>query len=554
MLQSLIMKIRAFVCILILGVLAAMGGAASGGRPVTRPVPEEVPARGDQIVIAMLEQPKTLLGPFASSDSETNIASLVFPTLMNLKFNKELEHVPGLAEKYERAADGKTITFYLKDAQWDDGKPIVASDFVFTYKLIANPDFESDKREYLERIESVEAVDAKTIRFKYKNSYYPDNQISDANVGVLPEHIYKNLTPAEARGSERAFMPVGHGRFRVASHDGNKLFVLERNPNSKVDNVAYLKRVIFYYTSASPEAAKNHLLAGDVDAIDTSRVDDAELILSKGGYTGVVRGLRSIDFVAWNIKNPLFADREIRRALTLAINRGGINSDVFNSKQPGVCAEPVGTIPPAMETAIVKDLKPLPFDRLEAARIFDRKGWKLGAGGIREKDGKKFTFKLSVNTDTPRRAQTANMIQQDLRAVGIDVQIDGMAFAALRPRAAAREYDAIIYGFQASLQLKQGEVWNTGAAHNYSNYSSAEVDEIISKVGDENDVTKLRELLKRLQRIVYEDQPVTFLCWYSRITLHRDRYRNFGATVLSSSGDIAGCYVPKALQKMFIGE
>jgi peptide/nickel transport system substrate-binding protein len=548
------MMIRTAVSIILL----AAAGVAGGTAPACAPDPGQDaaasrPVKGGQVVIAMQDAPTTLLEPFATTDSEIHISSLLFPTLTNLEFRGELVHVPALADRFERAADGKSVTFHLKDAAWDDGKPITAADVIFTSRLVGNAEFLSTKREYLERIASVDAIDDRTVRFQFKNAYYYPNQLSDANVGVLPEHIYKDLKPAEARGTERAFRPVGHGPFRVLSHEGQSLVVLERNPKVATDRVPWLKRVVFYHIP-SADGMRNALLAGEVDAIDTSRLDHVEEILSKGGYRVTMRGQRWIDFVAWNIKNPLLADRDVRRALTMAIDRAGMNSVVFKSAPPGSYSEPVGSVPPALEGAIAKELHPLPFDRAEALKILGRAGWKRGTGGTLEKDGRKFLLKLSVNKETPRRAQTAAMIQQDLREIGVDVEIDAMSFDALRQRAGSREFDAMIFGFGASLQLKQGEVWGTGAPYNLSNYSNPEVDRIVGAVRDEVDPGKIRELLKTLQKIVYDDQPVTFLCWFTRYTVARDCYRDFGASILAPIGDLPGCYVPLKLQKQFVGE
>ncbi|MBI3819673.1 MAG: hypothetical protein HY286_13340 [Planctomycetes bacterium] len=519
----------------------------------TATTPASAADRGDEIRIAMGVEPATLLGPFAENDAEINISSLIFPWLTNLQFNGRLEHVPGLASSWERSADGKTIAYHLKEAVWDDGKPILASDVVFTYRLVSDARIPFSRREYLQRIESVEAAGDRTVKVKYKNAYLIDNQLSDINVGVLPEHVYSKIAPGDIKGTEKALAPVGHGPFRVVSRVGARVFVLERNPKCVTTKVPNLKRAVFYFT-ATPTAAKNALLAGEIDAMESTRIEDVAEITSKGGYYTKSRGLRGVDFVAWNVNNPLFKDKEVRRALTQALDRDGLNRAVFPIREPGLYAQPVGTIPPVLERAIPNDLKPLPFDRKRAQTILDERGWRRGLDGIREKDGKKFSFTLLVNSETPRRVASARMAQQDLKEVGIDVKIDEMEFSALNKRMFARDFEAGIYGFQTTLSFKQGEVWSTGVPFNFSNYSNPKVDAIIQGMRDEEDVEKLRDSLATLQKEIYEDQPVTFLTWYARVAVVRERFHNFGASILAFIGDLDKCYVPPDLQKKFKGE
>lgn len=534
------------------GAVANAAGKDAAQNPAAQD-PLAVPARGEQIVVGYSDEPSTLLGPFATSDAEINISSLLFPWLTNLELHGELKHVPGMASRWERSADGMSITYFLKDAKWDDGRPVQASDVLFTFQLVSNKEFGSSRFEYTKKVKSVEAVDAKTVKFTFANAYYVDNQMSDVNVGILPEHIYKKMTAKEVRGSDLAMTPVGHGPFRMVSRQGARLFVLERNEQCVTTRVPLLKRAVFYYT-ATPDAAKNAILAGETDAMDTSRIEDAADILAKGGYYTISRGLRGVDFVTWNHKNPLFADRAVRRALTMAIDRDGINNSVFRVKSPGVFAQPVGTIPPVLERAVPRDLAPLVFDRKAAAAALDAAGWKRGSDGIREKAGVKFKFTLLVNSETPRRVQTARMVLQDLREAGIEAVMDEVSWPALNKRMNAREFDAAIYGFSTSLQLKQGEVWSSEAPFNFSSYKNPAADEIINKMREEEEPEKLRASLIELQKIVYEDQPVTFVSWYSRVAVVRERFRNFGADILAFVGGIDKCYVPASLQVKFKGE
>lgn len=512
-----------------------------------------VPENGDRVVLAMPLEPATLLAPFAYNDSEVNISALLFPWLTSLEFRGGLVHTPSLAQRYERSADGRSITYYLKPAKWSDGAPVRASDAVFTWKLVANVEFGSPKLEYTKRIEAMEAVSDHVLRVTFKNAYWMDNQLSDANLGVIPEHVYKNLEPRDVRGNDRVLVPVGHGPFRVVRREGVKMFVLERNPECVISPVPHLKQLIFTFVG-TPEAQRNALMTGAVDAIDTSRMEDVEEILKKGGFEAAPRGTRAIEFITWNNTHPLFKDTKVRRALTASLDIDGMNASVFRVKKAGVYSKSCGTVPPVLMKATLGEPGWIPFDRAGAGAALDDLGWKRGATGVREREGKKFEFTLLVNVETPRRVQYARMIQQDLREAGIGVSIEELSFDALSARINERKFEAAIFGYTASLQLKQGEVWGTGQNFNFANYSNPAVDALNAGMRDEEDEGRLCAALRQMQQIVYDDQPVTFLAWYSRIAVHHNRIRDYKPSILTFIDTIDRCYVPRSLQKMFVGE
>jgi len=532
--------------------LAGLATPACSQQPASRPQPSDA-ARGDSIIVALQAAPRTLLEPFSTLDDELHIGSLIASSLTNLELRDELIHTPGLAHRWEWSPDGKEITYHLRDAKWDDGAPIRASDVVFTYRLIGDERANSVRREYVSRIEKVEALDDKRVKFTFKTAYYRESQLSDSGECILPEHIYGKLDPQQLYGTDLALAPVGHGPFRVVEHQGNEAFVLERNEAVTTAGVPYLARAIFLKVG-DYDARYRKLLAGEIDAMDGIRPEDLEAIQKRGEFDLYDRGQRFVDFVAWNQKRELFQDARVRRALTLAIDREGMIAALLTAGGKVYGKQPIGTVPPVLRSAYADDLKLLPFDPAASEKLLDEAGWtRPSPGAMRARDGKPLAFTLLVNDETPRRRQTARMIQQDLKKVGIAVEVDSMRFDVLQKRMDARDYDAAIYGFSASLQMKQGDTWTTGSAFNFGAYSSPKVDKIAAEISSEMDSARLRNLLKDMQRQIYEDQPYTFLCWFSRFAVVRNRFRNFGANELGFTIALEGCYVPKALQKTFPG-
>src|SRR5262249_11300373 len=142
--------------------------------------------------------------------------------------------------------------------------------------------------------------------------------------------------------------------------------VLERNPNSKGRRVPLLDRVVVRQV---PENASRvaELVAGSADMLEAIQESDVETVLETGNFRILQRGLRALEFIAWNARNPLFADREVRRALTMAIDRDLLLRNLVSAG--GVCyGQPaIGTVTPLLCDAYASDVVPLPFDPQAAA-------------------------------------------------------------------------------------------------------------------------------------------------------------------------------------------
>ncbi len=501
----------------------------------------------------MQTEPTTLLEPFTTVEDEMNVAGLLVPSLTNLEFRGELVHVPALAERWEWSDDGRTLTFHLRSALWDDGEPITAADVAFTFRILRDERFASPRRSSVLPIDSVEAAGPREVRFRFAEAAYRETMLADTSWGILPEHVYGAMEPKDARGSRLALEPVGHGPFRLVHREGTRVFVLERNERCVTEPVPHLKRVTFVATKDT-KARLDALLSGAVDALDGVSPEDLARCVERG-FRVIERGRRSVDFVMWNLRREPLSDARVRRAVTLAIDRDGINAAFFRVDGETLATQPIGTVPPVLEGTHPDDVVALPFDPRAAEETLDAAGWRReGSDGTRQRDGKPFAIELLVNQETSRRVATARMIQQDLKRVGIDVRVEPLAFSALQKRLEAEDFDASIYGFNAALRLTQSDTWGSRAYVNHGGYEDAEVERIVRASDRESDPARLRALLQDLQRRIYPDQPFTFLCWFSRFVVVRDRFQDLGANVIAFTSGLGQCWVPPERQKTFQGQ
>ena len=432
---------------------------------------------------------------------------------------------PELAESWEISPDGLELTFHLRPgAHWSDGAPVTAEDVRFTYEAQLSPEiawpFANSKRQ----IESVQIVDERTVRFRFREAH--PFSVIDVNDGrVLPSHAWKPLPFERWRVSEPWFRQhlVTSGPFLLADWTSKSSdFTLIRNPairkpaasaategpdppaGSRFDRVVF--RVI-------PDSAAlvERLLAGDLDFYEGLTPRDAERVRASDRLRLIVTDVRQFEYIGWNNRRPPFDDPEIRRALTLAIDRKSL-VDTLMRGFASICSGPV---PPGV-WARDPDLEPWPYDPEQARAILAAKGFRdLDGDGILERAGRPFRFTLTTNTGNRMRAEAAVLVRDQLRRVGIDAEPATLEFQVEWERELAGDYDAVIggWGIPSTLDFRpdfhSSQIGDRG--HNFVAYRNAEVDRLLDEIRDAPDLEAARPQLIRLQRIIHREQPYTFL-------------------------------------------
>jgi peptide/nickel transport system substrate-binding protein len=219
-------------------------------------------------------------------------------------------------------------------------------------------------------------------------------------------------------------------------------------------------------------------------------------------------------YIAFQIKNPLFADPRVRLAMIHAVDRQTIVEKVLL----GYGTVATGTIPPALGWAYNSTLKPLPYDPQKALALLAEVGWKPGPGGVLMKDGKPFKFTLSVDKGNPAREQTATIAQQFYKRLGMDVTLETMEWAAFASkRWLARDYEAMHMWWITSPDPDQLDYYGTGGANNHPNYSNPEIDKVLLEAQQITDRDRRRQLYHRYQELEMSDPPVATLYYPKEI-------------------------------------
>ncbi|MEO8274762.1 MAG: ABC transporter substrate-binding protein [Thermoanaerobaculia bacterium] len=416
-----------------------------------------------------------------------------------------------LATSYDWSSDHLALTFHLRpDAVWSDGVPITAADVRWTWQAQIAPEVAWKYSNIKDRITDVEVVDPHSARFHFK-SVYP-YQLSDAIEGkILPQHAWSAIPFAKWQESADWFREhlVTSGPFLLGEWRRGEEVVLEKNPRYFEPGLPKLDRVIFRVV---PDAATHveQLLAGALDFACGLTPGDTARVAADKSLRVLAFDNRQYDYICWNTLRPPFDDPEIRRALTLAIDRQALVDALFKG-YARVADSPV----PSNLWAHDPSIQPWPYDPTEAARIFENKGFKDRDGdGIRERDGKPFAFELTTNSSNRLRTAALVMIQEQLRKVGVQATPRTIEIHALTEANGAHEFDATLAGWAVDTTLDLRPYFSSKEildGYNFGSYSNPEVDRLLEASRQAPTPEEAKPDLLRLQQILRVEQPYTFL-------------------------------------------
>lgn len=482
------------------------------------------PARGGQFIEAMVGQPRTFNPLFADDDSEIDLTRLLFSGLTRPAGDGSV--LPDLASHWAISPDGKTYTFTLKSGLlWHDLQPVTADDVVFTARLAADrniPDVQKSRLAEPWQRATVEKIDDLTVAVHLEEAYAPF--LNAAMLGLLPAHLLADVPPAQV--AEHPFSvrsPIGTGPYRLESledpegPDGYRVQLARFDEHwAAGDRTPYLDRLVFQFYPALDKAVD---ALGERSAQGLGRVPAA--LMSRLGAEGQTQNRAAVQagytLVYLNPSEPAFANRSVRQALSLALDRRGIVDDTGLLNGQGVPA--VSPIPPG-SWAYDHSLPEPRFDLDAARRILDESGWIDSDGdGVRDRDGQPLSFTLGTRGDDPMMVAIAERIQRDWSGIGIGVEVEPIdrqdlaetlrnrAYAALLLDWETREYDPDPYALWHSSQIDF-------PGQNFAGFKNTEADRMLveaRQANPESGIDKRRSLYQAFQRIFAEELPALML-------------------------------------------
>lgn len=442
---------------------------------------------------------------------------------------------PRLAKSYEFSEDRRQLTFHLREnAVWSDGVPITAEDVRWSWQAQVSPDVGWAFAESKRHISDVEIVDEHTVRYHFTRAYA--TQLLDANFGVpLPKHAWSQLPFAQWRTNASWFVDhlVTSGPFVLESWEPQQRIVFRRNERYHEPGVPRADRIVFQIT---PERASRlallrsgqaHLLELEVSDVASVEADPNLEILT---YIP-----RQYNCLCWNLSRPLFASKEVRQALTMAIDRQEIIDALYHGYAQLTESPYMSNI-----WAHNKNLEVWPYDPGRAKELLAAQGWVDTDGdGTIDRDGQPFRFELVTNADNRLRRDIVVMVQDHLKRIGIDVaQLRFMEFNSLLALEQTHDFDASLVSMGIDTSLNLNYFFHTKSAspdgYNFGVYSNPEVDRILEEIQEQTDPKLAKPLYDRLQVLLHEDQPVTFLYEPKRIVGIHKSLRNVNPNAITT--------------------
>ena len=466
------------------------------------------------------------LFPITSSDGvASTVSSLLFESLAFRHWDT-YEWTPKIATKWEISPDGKEFTFFLdKRARFANGNPVTAEDVKFSYDAIFLPGVESAaQKPYYEKIKKVEILAPDKIKFSVADLYYKNFDVV-ADLTIFEKKHYmklyakdKSLSKAESTKS-----PMGSSQWSIDRWDENQQVVLKRNPNYwdkdrliKEGRWNYDRHIfkIIPEDSVEFEAFRK----GDISFMGLSakqwtlQTDSPEFKTRIAKVKTVNKAAVGYGFVGWNQKHPILGNKDVRWALSHLMNL-----NMWSNKIEFGMTEP--TIGPFSPKSDQNDptLSAVPFDLKAARKRLAAAGWKKpDSDGTLIKDGKRFEITIIYPTQSKETVEPmmADFKNQSAK-VGVVVNLKAVEWTSFTKLLDDRNFDGCFLFWTRDIDGDVKQIWHSASiaekGSNFISYANPEVDKLIDEHRSTLDVSKRNEHARKLQRLIYEDQPYSFL-------------------------------------------
>jgi peptide/nickel transport system substrate-binding protein len=520
--------------------LAGLGLATTAlGAGVTSSSVVKAQDRGKQggtVVVGVYQEPNSL--NFLLTGGPISFASMqLYPMFEPLiRYNAEgvmeprlLTEIPTV-ENGSISEDGITYTLHFTpDVIWHDGTPTTANDFKFTWEWIMDPKNQAQATAGWQEIENVEVPDDLTAVVTLKGLYLPFVAETLGWNPILPQHV-QSTTSTEEFG--RA--PVGNGPFKFVEWVPGDHITQERFEDYFRPEKALLDRIIF---KVLPD--RNTVIAqaktGDIQiGVDytEAQIPEMENVAGVKLYFTPAPIYERYHFTMVThddptVPHPIFGDINVRKAITQAVDRQTIIDQILFGRTKIAKNELDNT--EYENTEIV----PLAFDPEAAKKLLDEAGWTVGGDGIREKDGKRFSFTHGTTSGNQTRETIQALVQANLRDVGVEMTIANQPaskfFGGFNDGGGWLDRTLDMVGFTNGLSSSDPNLkpfWHSESiptkdqpnGFNHSGFSDPDLDRLLDAQLTELDPAKRTDLLKQAQQIIADGAPM--IPMYDRVAIN----------------------------------
>jgi peptide/nickel transport system substrate-binding protein len=457
------------------------------------------------VVVAATGEPSSLVPPRVFETVGRDISDQVFERLAYLASGSSpLEasaYHPALAQRWERV-DSLTWRFHLRpEARWHDGRPVTADDVVFSFEVFADSTLDAPARSHLAGRVRAAAEDSTTVRITFTEP--SPEQLYDAtyHVRVIPRHIWEPIPRNRWSADTTVGHLVGSGPYRVLNWKRGQFLTLVADSAASRKEQPAIRRAVWRF-APDPDAALNLILGHEADIMEAvgapNRVQrvQADTSLQIETYPAAVYGFLAFRVAdAGGHPHPVLHDREIRRALTQAVDRPTLARAVFGE----------GTkVPPGPMSQLLwiwdDSTRVLGFDSAHARQVLAR--------------SRPLALDILVPSTSPTRRQLALAIQEAWRKAGVNATVTTVEFPVFQERLAKGRFDSYIGAYlDEPTPRSLADQWSRGGwgVLNYGRYGNPVFDSLLQRARRETDLPTATRQWREAMDTLNADAPAIFL-------------------------------------------
>lgn len=479
----------------------------------------EVPKKGGTLTEGVIGTPRFINPLLAISETDKDLSTIIYSGLTRITPSGEI--IPDLAHSYEVSEDGLEYIFKIRDdAVFHDGESVTADDIVFTIERAKNPVIKSSKRANWEGV-TVEKISDLEIKFTLSQPYSPF--LLNTTLGILPSHIWTNVSAEEFAFTQINIEPIGSGPYEISKIRRNSSGIAEEYELEAFDKFTlgkpYIKNVHFLFFK-NEDALIGALKRGEINSVNSIQPQNAKT-LSDSGFNVEEYPLPTIFGVFFNqSKAPILASKAVRSALDTAINKEVLVENILHGYGNSLNGPIPASIIPFTQlgetsTASVET----GFHKERATEILTDAGFELNEKGVmqRSNDDGVEILSFSISTaNVPELVAAAEQVIESWKSIGADVTLkvfDPNDFNqnVIRPR----NYDAILFGEIIGRDLDFYAFWHSSQRNdpglNIADYANIDVDSALESARQLEDGPERVEKFRIFIQEIKNDIPAVFL-------------------------------------------
>lgn len=519
--------------------------------------------RGDWMVNAFGTGLKTIT-PLVSSDAYAGeVQSYIFESLLT-RDPETLEWLGLIAKSWQISDDGLSFTFQLRDdVKFSDGVALTADDVAFTFAFIQNPVIAAPReRAVYDKIASVTATAKYEVVFQFKEPYY-DSLAMAGSIAIMPRHFYEPYLKTPEKFNQSKGLLLGSGPYRLADPKGwtpdQGLVELQRNPRYWGPQPSFDR--LLWKVIQNDAARLTTFRNGEIDAYSArpreyqTLKEDKELS-ARTQHFEYMSPTAGYSYIGWNqkrnAKSTRFADKRVRQAMSYLVDMERINKEIMLGYAEAAVS-PFSPRSKQHDPALVARS----FDLDKAKQLLKQAGYadRNKDGVLDDAQGKPFEFELVFFQDSEDTKRIVLFLKDLYARAGIILIPKPTEWSVMIDLLNKRDFDAITLGWTSGVETDIYQIFHSkqieGGGDNFVNYKNSELDKLIDQARGTVDEAKRMPLWQQAERIMYEDQPYTFLMRRKSLVFVDKRIHNLQITNLGlNMGSVpVEIFVPEGQQK-----